>query len=246
MSTTLLLLDSRDKQNGSTNAEPSFRLDSERITNRSFRISLQSCTIPNLEFPIGTYNNTVIFAEGGGSNLSATITPGLYTGSEFATELKTILDAAGALTYTVTYSSITGRITIAPTTSTVQLKTTNAAFTAAYVMGFNDKTDTADAASITGDYVVRLDGSRFIDIEISGIGQTVSSKNTSQPIARVPITAPFGSIVYYEMSESSQSQFVADSQLLSNLQFRLRNEYGRTLELEDTAYCNFTLLLKPL
>lgn len=67
----------------------------------------------SLSFDIDSTNNTLLFNEGG-ATLTATLSGGNYTISTLATEIKTQMDSAGALTYTVTVSS-DNKITIAAT-----------------------------------------------------------------------------------------------------------------------------------
>lgn len=57
-------------------------------------------------------NDHIDLAEGAGE-LPAMLTPGNYNGLTLAAEIKTQLDVAGALTYTVTYNETTGKFTIA-------------------------------------------------------------------------------------------------------------------------------------
>ena len=57
-------------------------------------------------------NDHIDLAEGAGE-LPATLTPGNYNGLTLAAEIKTQLDVAGALTYTVTYNETTGKFIIA-------------------------------------------------------------------------------------------------------------------------------------
>lgn len=52
-------------------------------------------------FDVDATNNKLDFIEGSGSELTATISTGNYTVTTLAAEIKTQLDAAGALTYTV-------------------------------------------------------------------------------------------------------------------------------------------------
>lgn len=64
---------------------------------------------------INGVNDTIPFSEGG-IELIATIAPGAYlSGTTFATAIQVALNAAGALTYTVTYSAITELLTFAAT-----------------------------------------------------------------------------------------------------------------------------------
>lgn len=67
----------------------------------------------SLSFDIDSTNNTISFDEGG-ATLTATISSGNYTLTTLAAEIKTQMDSAGALTYTVTANS-SGSMTIAAT-----------------------------------------------------------------------------------------------------------------------------------
>ena len=57
------------------------------------------------EIDIDATNNKLDFKEGNGSELTATLVSATYTLSALATEIKTQLDATGALTYTVIVDS---------------------------------------------------------------------------------------------------------------------------------------------
>lgn len=247
MNVKRVLLDTRDKQTGSTTNEPVFSLDVQSQLNGPYGFALKSAVIPNLVYPVNSSNNTFVFAEGGGSNITSTLTAQNYTGTQLASELQTVLNADGGLVYTVSYDSQTGKLTIAPSSSTVQFKTTNTAFTASFVLGFDDTTDTADASSITSDYPVRLDGSMYIDIELSGMSpNTVTSKNTSTPLCRIPLAGSFGAIITYENDSVKDEMIHIDSTALSHLRMRIRDDMGSTWTLPDNAYCSFTFNLYSL
>lgn len=59
----------------------------------------------NWQIDIDSSNNKLNFKEGSGAELTATLTNGSYSLSGLATEIKTQMDATGALTYTVTIDS---------------------------------------------------------------------------------------------------------------------------------------------
>lgn len=81
-------------------------------------------------FDIDTTNNKFDFKEGAGSELTATISTANYTVAALAAEIKTALDAAGALTYTVTATG--------PTDAVVKFTiTTTSAFTILGATGTN-------------------------------------------------------------------------------------------------------------
>ena len=62
-----------------------------------------------------TSSNQLINFNEGGAELTATVAAGSYTHTELATAVKTALDAAGALTYTVTFNRSDRTYTIAAT-----------------------------------------------------------------------------------------------------------------------------------
>ena len=238
-----LFLDTQDKNSGTTNYTPTWRLDTGKSFSGHYSIGLKSCIIPNLVYPINSTNNTLVFAEGGGSNIVSTLTSQNYTGSQLATELQLVLNTDGSLVYTVVYDAQTGKLTISVSSSTVQFKTSNASFTSAYVLGFSTSADTADAASITSDYAIRLDGSMYIDIEMNCSTRSLSSKNTSSPFVRIPLTSSFGSIVSYENNDIADNLMTIDATQMNNLQLRLRDDSGVNWVLPDNAYCSFVFNL---
>lgn len=100
-------------------------------------------------------NDKINFDEGG-AELTATLTAGTYDGQTLAVEIKTQLDAAGALTYTVTYSETTGKFTIAASGNfTLRWNTgTNKAVDASGLLGFSDAANDTGAATYDSDTVV--------------------------------------------------------------------------------------------
>lgn len=108
-------------------------------------------------FVIDTTNNKIDFKEsGGGSQLTATLTAGSYTPSTLAAEVKAQMDAAGAETYTVAYSSATGKFTIASTGSYLSIlwsSGTNNSTDAGTVLGFDATADSTGALTYTSAYI---------------------------------------------------------------------------------------------
>jgi len=79
-------------------------------------------------------NSKHIDFDEGGAELTATLAKADYTGASLAAEIKTKLDAAGALTYTVTYSETDAKFTIAA----------SANFTLRFNTGTHKATDISD------------------------------------------------------------------------------------------------------
>lgn len=126
---------------------------------------------------IDATNNKLDFNEGG-AELTATLSSSTYTLATLATEIKTQLDSAGALTYTVTVSdddkitiSATGNFSLLPNTGTNRLASILP------IIGFKPKPGYDDAAyssgtNFTGDRVRSLP--KAVTIEIGDGSGTAS------------------------------------------------------------------------
>lgn len=108
-------------------------------------------------FVIDATNNKLNFKEsGGGAELTATIDSGTYSPATLAAAIKTALEAAGAATYTVTYSSATGKWTIATDGVFLSLLWSTGTDTATAVhttIGFPSSADSTGATTYTGSMI---------------------------------------------------------------------------------------------
>jgi len=108
-------------------------------------------------FVIDSTNNKVNFKESGaGPELTATLTVDSYTPSGLATEIKTQLEAAGAETYTVTFSTTNGKWTIASGgafLSILWLSGTDTATNVGTSIGFDITSDDVGSTSYTGAFI---------------------------------------------------------------------------------------------
>jgi hypothetical protein len=104
-------------------------------------------------YQIDQTNNKIDIAEGG-PQLTATLTSGIYTPTDLATEIKTQLDVAGAKTYTVTFSRTTRKFTIAADSGTysILISTGTNALTSPYdLLGFTGAADLTGVITYTSD-----------------------------------------------------------------------------------------------
>lgn len=101
---------------------------------------------------VDSTNNAIDFDEGG-SELQATIATGDYTITEYLVAVKTALDAAGALTYTVALNRSTRKITIS-STSTFALRTntgTRSSVSAWSMLGYTTGSNKSGASTYTAE-----------------------------------------------------------------------------------------------
>ena len=130
-----------------------------------------------------TEDNLYLDFDEGGSELTAEISVGSYTPTEFAVALKTALDAAGALTYTVSFARATRYITISATGNfTIRSNTGTHVGTSPFsIMGFSTAANYTGAATYTGtasgssyepqyllqDYIASTDYQEAVDASVN-------------------------------------------------------------------------------
>lgn len=103
-------------------------------------------------FDVDSSNNKLDFDEGGGE-LTATITSGSYTLTEYAAALETALNVAGGFTYTVTVARATRKLTIATSDGNFSLlaQTGSSIGVGAWTMMGFAATDLSGAMTYTSD-----------------------------------------------------------------------------------------------
>lgn len=203
-----------------------------------YTLSLQECSIPNLVYPFTTQNNKIYFKENGGSTLTATITSQNYNSTEFVSELQTQLNSAGSLTYTVSYDSQTEKLSISvPIPDTFQFVAgdNNAYYEIGLVLD-----DETDSSSKTLTNPIRLDGSAYIDLQLSIGNMNYSSNGKTNVFGRIANAVPYGGINYYSNdSDDFLSLVVSD---ITNIDMRLFDDKGNRFQLPSN--CNVSIILK--
>ena len=197
-------VDSTYAYSGSTNnftyylKEPIKNVSSFKITSAEIPLSYYNVRSSGIDA-----NNTFIFSEDGGiTTTTATITAGYYTATTIITALTTAINTASPnhYTYTITYNTTTGLITISSTGNfKIMYVSTgvNGWLTVNWLLGFNQISNSSTTSQVAQtcpffDYYQYLYFK--IGLNFKGNYDETGSKNN---IIKIPITSPQGSIQYY-------------------------------------------------
>lgn len=220
-------------------SNPTFYLKKPFFNVVGFKID--SVILANEFYTFDSRNNKISFKEGAGSVVSITIPTGNYTSSSIATTLKTILEAGSENThiYTITYSSLTGKLTIAVNTSTFTLL--SVANNAYYELGLTNSLDSA-SSSISGE-IIDLSGVKTVYLVSSAFGTDVGNLVGSNYniLSSIPVNNSFLSILSYQ---NSNEYIDVNLDNLFSIDFVLLDERTRTLT--PTKDYTITLLIKSL
>jgi hypothetical protein len=126
---------------------------------------------------ITSSNNTIIFEETAGVNLTATVAAGNYTSTtSLLAAIKTALDNAGASTYTCTVNSSTNKIVITSDGSggIFNIEWSNVSTTMGSILGFDTATDDTGFLIYTAD-ALRISTGEFFtwDMGLSSLPQAI-------------------------------------------------------------------------
>lgn len=208
----------------------------------SVSIFLDSCSIP---ITIPTFrsgvNNILDFYENSGAVLrQAVISPGTYSGLELATELQTQMNAVGSNTYTVTYSSITKKLSINTTIpDTFRILSSS---TCLGKTGF--QASLVFVSGQVGDYMVFLLGSRYLDVCVNFNCTSIALNRRNNIIARIPLSAEAGSVIFWASQIPIKSVCsVAD---LTEINIRLFDDTGSSYLIDPNHQVTYNFAMEPL
>jgi hypothetical protein len=187
-------------------------------------------------------NNLVYFSEEDGPLLTAILNPGNYTGTTLAAELKRVMDDIGSHTYTVTFNSITSKLTVATNIPNVYgWRFSNTFRSAALLLGFPD-TDSDNLTAFISTDPIRLDYSLYYDI-ITNLGSgNMSSSGRYSILARIANTTPPNTILFYENQNDADSSVISND--LNQIEIRLVDDKGNVLPLNATAHISYTFRIE--
>lgn len=224
---SVLLIQSKDRLSGTHN---NFTVKLPNPYSNVRAIKLLSAFIPNTVYNITSSNNTFIFNEGG-SNLTATLTAGAYSVFDLVTELETKLDAAGANTYTVSYSAVTFKLTI---TSTANY--TIIGGTILNILGF--EAQLVAGLTFSSTYAVRLHIPKSYMVQIKELANDNVRTTASNQYSNFIITSQVNSSdIDYHYHNTHYNVYVnSNIPTLTQLSISIFDENGSLLDLNGSDW----------
>ncbi len=239
MSEKFLLLDSRDQQvSGSATEDCFFYLQYGGLFGVS-SVELLNFSLPLTMYNINSRNNVIYFNDG--SARSFAIPPGNYTMTNLLVMIKAVMEAVSTITFTVTFSDITMKITIAGDSPFSLDFGTNTTNSIAKVLGFLE-IDTPAGASLTGVYVMNLSIPLYINICIDGFSSSIKSSNKNDNATFSCSTIGNNSdILTWTAGTFYQQKVYCTDDNIQNLHVTIRDYNNQMIQLNG---CNWSMLLK--
>ncbi len=188
------------------------------------RMRLLSAMIPGTVYNITNLNHTLDFSVGV-TLYSITIPNGLYDAVTLASTIQTLMQAAVANVWSVTYSAITKKLTFSGTSAFILLLASGAASSATnnlwQVLGYANSAGTAAADSVSGTsttstYAVQLSLPLTIMIKIQNIGTEVISSDNDYCEFTIPNVSQGGSYIEFT-SNGNYEQIVRIPYAIRNI-----------------------------
>lgn len=224
---------------------------------QSIIVSLNSMEFPMSFYNINKYNNHMLWREGI-ADLEVFIPKGNYNVYQLAKELSrlmTLESSASGLSWTwvITYDIITNKFTFDNSSGTFTFKFDNQNTTAnppyfdtPYIaLGFENKSYTFLTFNATSPNSVDVNGMRsalYVRTQLTSIGAIESiSKQYSDILQKVPITAPPNAILYFISGAGTGVQSLIQTKNIPAINIRITDDQNR---LVDTNGLNFTMSLQ--
>lgn len=227
----LLVLNSVDKVAGTSG---NFHLHLPRSYQDVIAVELLTISMPMTFYNIRTgFNNQIVFNDGT-SDYTVTIDPGNYTASSLVKEIQTVLnDAGSSITFTVTYSTNTMKVTIAGN-NPFSLNFTQG--TCWRELGFTQTTFTG-ASSYTGPNAISLDRPNNIFINVKELSSRLETSSVSFfPQFVLNVNANAGSLSYYYSLSSFSQILLMKPSSIQHLSINLTDGENNAVDLNGSEW----------
>lgn len=238
-STRFLLIDSRDRLDGSPSSTQ-FKIILPNAIHSIKRIKMLACNIPNTTYNIRSTNNLLQFQHGA-TVYNAIIPVGSYTQYTFPQAIADAMNATDSNGYTCTYSFTTFKLTISGTASFSLLMANSTIW---YEMGFT-QSNSSTSTSITAPNILQLGLPLSVYVEVPELSMGMTSSRVNDKCTWViPISVNSGTIQYFaDNSNYEQVYTYREGRTINELNVRVRWRNGEPLDLNGADW-QFHLLLE--
>lgn len=227
-----LVIDSRDRQFTPQSSSGEYTVTLPAVYQNVYSATLKSIEIPFSFYTFSACAGNTSISVTSGSTATVTIADGNYTASSLASELQTKLNAAGLTgTFTCTYSTSTGKLTITNNTGSFTLnlnqndpanvncgKATNFTYETwqnlAYFLGFNYETTTSTSVggvqTVVGDFAMNPSPCTYFLMELgllNKIDETALDNKKSGRVngafAKIPVNVNSGDYIFIQDTGTS-------------------------------------------
>jgi hypothetical protein len=223
-------IDSKDRDIGSVSNE-NFVITLNNVAERVRRVRITDIQIPYSFYPINVNNNVLDFNDTGLTLQSVTVTPGIYTADELATELQAQMNASMP-GFTITYDSKTLKFTWA-----------NAATFEILISGSISKfigiiADSGIVTTFVGQGAIDIGGPNYLFIKSDTLVRPKVYKpynNAAQSniIYKVPIATGPGTVISDKNIETSFALKYGSNQQILSIDLSLEDPDGNIPDLNN-------------
>jgi hypothetical protein len=247
----LIVISSNDKDinESKTNSNFIVNLKETYNTQQIKRILVHSILVPNVFYNIrdgnGSINNVFKFLENGQTAVTFSIPAGVYSLSEYMTELQTQINTALVTgSVVVSQNTVSKKINFLFTGTSVIIYNFDDGNLNANVAGFY--TTTADLANITADSLPDLSGINMVYVQSREVAESHGIDGDYGLINLVDSVSfhnvPFGSFAYKQNNDDSLALIEYDiPRNLKRISIRLRDDQGNNLNIGTS---DMTIILK--
>ena len=198
MNSSFYIINSADRLSGSVS---DFAITINPAIQKANKLELSFVTIPNTIYNISSSNN-IFYLTIGATDYDIVITPGSYNTSTLSSALAAAILAATGIVFTITYNSITYKMTIA-SAGVFDLRLSLRTSSIWNALGFKSTTNLTGLNTYTSDSAIYLGPDPFYLLQIDLIPSRVYTTSNSYASYVISNNAnPDGSINYWTINST--------------------------------------------
>jgi len=215
--------------------------------NRQYFIRLENIKIPTSFYNFTSINNVFKIIEdpaGTPDPISVTVPPGNYTESELRSTTAALLTTASlnSNTYTITFDSITGKMTITTDTTEFLVDSISNGSTINKAFGFNDAQNISTSKILVSVNHISLNFIRYLKISSDLGSNNHYSKNFLEPIGvQIPITEGRSTVQFYD-NQTGYKARMENTHSIKSIRFKIVDQDRNLISLNGINWsCEFVI-----
>jgi hypothetical protein len=239
-----LYIDSRFRSSGS-HSDFTYQLAQSIEVPHGMVAIIDTVSVPNVFQTVDSTRNKLYIEVYGAPAQTVTLTTGMYNGVTLAAELQAQLNAMGHGSYTVSFNSATGQLSLVASGVVyvrLQERAASRPFDALEVIGVIDGINLADDINVTLPHHVDIAGTRILYLCSSTFGHysSLGPRGESDILRAIYIDASNGSYIVDRLANPFEFIECAGQQLQS-IRFTLRDGNGQIVDLRGRS-CSFSII----
>jgi hypothetical protein len=239
--TSYLYFNTRDRDEGEFNDMATFYVNKSQLRGTKL-LTLESISLQHTMVPFSpTRCNNILYVQttNDATTYEAVIPANNYNSTEFVTTLTSALDSATGDSWSVSYDTQSGKLTL--NTNGPTFRIVSGECSAHAEVGWDLEITGFQSGATVLHTPLNLSGTQYVDVVTNMSGLSYNSTGTYTVLVRIPVRESFGEIIIYN---SAFKHSIMTRGSMDQVTLGLRDDRGRRLGLDNNSYVSYAFMLE--